>query len=248
MLQAITLSCAKNDPRLKSLKFVAVGGAKTPEALIVQAREKGIPAYEGYGLSECSSVVALNTPAANKLNSVGKALPNRKIRIAADGEIEISGQGFTHYLGEPIVQEEWLQTGDIGHLDDEGYLFIDGRKKNILITSFGRNVSPEWPESLLLGTNIIAQAVVMGDGQAYLSALLVPISPAISKEQLELAISQVNLELPDYARIGAWFIADEALTPANGLATPNGRPKREAILKKYQGKLLSLYASPALTN
>ncbi len=248
MLQAITLSCAKNDPRLKSLKFVAVGGAKTPEALIVQAREKGIPAYEGYGLSECSSVVALNTPAANKLNSVGKALPNRKIRIAADGEIEISGQGFTHYLGEPIVQEEWLQTGDIGHLDDEGYLFIDGRKKNILITSFGRNVSPEWPESLLLGTNIIAQAVVMGDGQAYLSALLVPISPAISKEQLELAISQVNLELPDYARIGAWFIADEALTPANGLATPNGRPKREAILKKYQGKLLSLYANPALTN
>ena len=138
MLQAITLGCTKNDPRLKSLKLVAVGGAKTPEALIVQAREKGIPAYEGYGLSECSSVVALNTPSANKLNSVGKALPNRKIRIAADGEIEISGQGFTHYLGEVIAQEEWLKTGDIGHLDDEGYLFIDGRKKNILITSFGR--------------------------------------------------------------------------------------------------------------
>lgn len=241
MLQAITATCQKDDTRLKSLKFVAVGGAKTPEALIQAARNKGIPAYEGYGLSECSSVVALNTPSHQKLGSVGCALPNRKIRISPEGEIEISGQGVTRYLGQEASQQEWLATGDLGHIDEEGFLYIDGRKKNILITSFGRNVSPEWPESLLLGQQEIAQAVVMGDGQAFLSALIVPSSASVSQNQIEAVIQRVNQELPDYARLGAWFVA-EPLSTTNGLATANGRPKRQAILKHYEQQLNTIYS------
>lgn len=244
MLQAITMECSQDDPRLKSLKFVAVGGAKTPETLILAARAKGIPAYEGYGLSECSSVVALNTPILDRLGSVGQPLVNRKIRIAKDGEIEIAGQGATHYLGESITSNEWLATGDLGHLDEEGYLFIDGRKKNVLITSFGRNVSPEWPESLLLGSSVIAQAVVMGDGQPSLAALIVPLNTSISGTEIQQAINQVNQELPDYAQVRHWLFI-EPMTPANGLATANGRPKRSAIQTHYKQALEELYTQPA---
>lgn len=244
MLQALTINSTQNDPRLKSLKFVAVGGAKTPEGLILAARAKGIPAYEGYGLSECSSVVALNTPSSDKLGSVGRPLVNRKIRIVKDGEIEIAGQGATHYLGETVTSNEWLATGDLGHLDQEGYLFIDGRKKNVLITSFGRNVSPEWPESLLLGSSVIAQAVVMGDGQASLSALIVPVNTSITDTEIQQAINQINQELPDYARINKWLLV-EPMTPVNGLATANGRPKRQAIQIHYKQALEELYTQPA---
>jgi long-subunit acyl-CoA synthetase (AMP-forming) len=244
MLQAITMKCSQDDPRLKSLKFVAVGGAKTPEVLIMAARAKGIPAYEGYGLSECSSVVALNTPSFDKLGSVGRPLVNRKIRIAKDGEIEIAGQGATHYLGETVTTNEWLATGDLGHINSDGYLFIDGRKKNVLITSFGRNVSPEWPESLLLGSSVIAQAVVMGDGQASLTALIVPVNTSITDTEIQQAINQVNQELPDYAQMSHWLLI-ELMTPANGLVTVNGRPKRQAIEIKYKQALEGLYTQPA---
>lgn len=243
MLQALIINSTQNDLRLKSLKFVAVGGAKIPEGLILAARAKGIPAYEGYGLSECSSVVTLNTPSSDKLGSVGQPLGNRKIRIAKDGEIEIAGQGATHYLGEAVISNEWLATGDLGHLDEEGYLFIDGRKKNVLITSFGRNVSPEWPESLLLGSSVIAQAVVMGDGQASLTALIVPVNTSISGTQIKQAIDQVNQQLPDYARIINWLLA-EPMTPANGFTTINGRPKRQAIESHYKQALDELYTQP----
>jgi len=244
MLQAITIKCSQNDPRLKSLKFVAVGGAKTPKVLLLAARAKGIPAYEGYGLSECSSVVALNTPSSDKLGSVGRPLMNRKIRIAKDGEIEIAGQGATYYLSEAVTSNEWLATGDLGHIDSDGYLFIDGRKKNVLITSFGRNVSPEWPESLLLGCSVIAQAVVMGDGQASLTALIVPMNTSMTDTEIQQAIDQVNQELPDYAQINHW-LPIEPMTPANGLATVNGRPKRQAIEIKYKQVLEELYTQPA---
>lgn len=237
MLQAIVTRAEPRDARLASLRFAAVGGARTPEALIRAARQKGIPAYEGYGLSECSSVVALNTPGADRIGSVGKPLAHRRVRIAPDGEIEVGegGPGPGPYAGK------WLRTGDIGHLDDDGFLFIEGRRKNLLITGFGRNVSPEWPESLLTGSGTIAQAVVMGDGKSHLVALLVPSSADTSHAMLAATVRQANAQLPDYARIGAWFVAAEPLSAANGLATANGRPRRDAIAAACRGRIESLY-------
>lgn len=240
MLQALVAAAAPRDERLRSLKFVAVGGAKTPVALIHAAREKGLPVYEGYGLSECGSVVSLNSPGAERPGSAGRPLSNRKVRIAPDGEIEVGGEGIAHYLGEPPKTAAWLPTGDIGHIDDDGFLNISGRKKNILITAYGRNVSPEWPESVLQGTGAIAQAVVFGDARPYLVAAVVPASPRIGPEILQHAIDRANEELPDYARIGRW-IAVEPFTPANGLATANGRPRRDAIWQHHTQLLESLY-------
>ena len=257
MLQAIVARSTKQDPRLKSLKFVAVGGGKTPVALIKTAKAMGIPVYEGYGLSECASVVALNTPKDERIGSVGKVLSNRIVRVSKDGEIEVKNVGLPHYLESAeglrnkhqytpgsaprSTDETWLPTGDLGHLDDEGFLYLDGRKKNVLITSFGRNISPEWPESLLLGSGLFKQAIVVGDGQAQLSALLVTAKDDVSDEAIQLAITSVNQDLPDYAQIGPWMLADEPFTPNNGLATANGRLKRDLIKNKFNNQIELLY-------
>jgi long-chain acyl-CoA synthetase len=254
MLQAIVALSTKQDPRLKSLKFVAVGGGKTPVALIKTAKAMGIPVYEGYGLSECASVVALNTPKDERIGSVGKTLSNRIVRVSKDGEIEVKNVGLPHYLesakgltnnptsSPTSADETWLLTGDLGHIDDEGFLYLDGRKKNVLITSFGRNISPEWPESLLLGSGLFKQAIVVGDGQAQLSALLVTAKDDVSDEAIQLAITSVNQDLPDYAQIGPWMLADEPFTPNNGLATANGRLKRDLIKNKFNNQIELLYA------
>jgi long-subunit acyl-CoA synthetase (AMP-forming) len=254
MLQAIVAKSTKQDPRLKSLKFVAVGGGKTPVALIKTAKSMGIPVYEGYGLSECASVVALNTPENERIGSVGKVLSNRNVRASKDGEIEVKNVDLPHYLDNPAgltetltstpssADGEWLPTGDLGHLDDEGFLYLDGRKKNVLITSFGRNISPEWPESLLLGSGLFKQAIVIGDGQSQLSALLVTSKDDVSDEAIQLAITSVNQDLPDYAQIGPWMLADEPFSPKNGLATANGRLKRDLIKNKFNNQIELLYA------
>jgi long-subunit acyl-CoA synthetase (AMP-forming) len=239
MLAALVAAAAPGDPRLASLRFVAVGGARTPARILAAARAHGIPVFEGYGLSECSSVVALNLPGAVREGSVGRPLAHRAVRIAADGEIEVRCAP-PHYLGQARGAGDWLATGDLGHLDGDGYLFIDGRKKDILITSYGRNVSPEWPESALLGTGLVAQALVVGDGQPWLGALLVPASAGVTAQQLQQAVDLANRELPDYAQVRRWATA-APFTPANGLATANGRPRRAAIAQQYAQHIASLF-------
>ena len=239
MLQALVAATAPNDARLSSLRFVAVGGAKTPPKLLAVARAHGLPVFEGYGLSECASVVALNFPSAVRDGSVGRPLPHRPVRIAADGEIEVGGDA-AHYLGQAPRGEAWLATGDLGHLDADGFLYIDGRKKDILITGFGRNISPEWPETALQSTGMVAQAVVVGDGMPYLSALIVPLSAQIGAEQIAQAVALANRDLPDYAQVRRWIVV-APFNLHNGLATANGRPRRPTIHQHYATQITSLY-------
>jgi long-chain acyl-CoA synthetase len=239
MLQALVAAVAPGDARIASLRFVAVGGAKTPARLLEAAQQAGFPVYEGYGLSECSSVVALNLPGARRPGSVGRALPGRAVRIGADGEIEI-GAVRARYLGQEAGGGDWLASGDLGHLDADGFLYIDGRKKDILITGFGRNVSPEWPESALIGSARLAQALVVGEGQPYLAALIVPFPGHDGAAQIQAALDLANAELPDYAQVRRWSIA-APFTVANGLATANGRPRRAAIIDQYRQQIAALF-------
>lgn len=241
MLQAIVKAASDSDPRLRSLRFVAVGGARVPPQLLAAAQARGIPVFEGYGLSECASVVALNLPGAQRSGSVGRPLPHRPVRIAADGEIEVGGS-HAAYLGAAHTPATWLATGDLGHLDADGYLYIDGRKRDILITGYGRNVSPEWPEALLLGSGVIGQALVVGDGMPYLGALLVPLAASVSAEQMQQAVDQANRDLPDYAQIRRWAPVPP-FTPANGEATANGRPRRPIIQQRHAALIASLYVT-----
>jgi long-subunit acyl-CoA synthetase (AMP-forming) len=219
MLAALLAALERGAAAPKSLRLAAVGGAKVSAALLLRARARGLPAYEGYGLSECASVVSLNLPGADRPGSAGRPLAHARVRIV-DGEIEVDG----------------VKTGDLGRLDAEGYLHVEGRRKNILITSFGRNVSPEWPEAELLSGGAIAQAAVFGEARPRLCALLVPAAGA-SAAAVDAQVRAANERLPDYARIGAWLPADEPFTPANGLATANGRARRERIWQAYGTRL-----------
>lgn len=219
------------------LKLVAVGGAAVGAPLIEAAHRLGIPACEGYGLSEGGSVQTLNLPGASRPGSAGRALPHARLRIAEDGEIEIAGSPMAGYLGDAAPAPAWWPTGDLGSLDEDGYLHLRGRKKHLLITGFGRNVSPEWIETALRCTDTIAQAVVFGEGQPALSAVVWPVQPTVTEAQLQQGVDAANASLPDYARIHHWTRARAAFSDATGLATANGRPRRDAIWQMHAGSL-----------
>jgi long-subunit acyl-CoA synthetase (AMP-forming) len=240
MLAALTAVIEAGAPRPSRLRFAAVGGAKVAPALIERARAAGIPAYEGYGLSECASVVALNVPGANRPGSVGRPLPHARVRIDS-GEIVVDGAGFLGYLGAAAPGQDTLPTGDLGRVDADGFLHIDGRRKHQLITSFGRNVAPEWPEAELAVSSAVAQAAVFGEARPQLAAVLVPAMPAVPDMALEAAVRAANARLPDYARIAVWLRAEAPFSTGNGLATANGRARRDAVWQRYGAQIESLY-------
>lgn len=221
-----------------SLKMVAVGGAAVGTRLIEDAHAVDIPAYEGYGLSEGSSVQTLNLPGASRPGSAGRALPHTQLRIDEQGQIHIAGSLMAGYLGETAPAPSWWATGDIGHLDADGFLHVHGRLRHVLITAYGRNVSPEWVETALRGESVVAQAVVFGEGQPQLSAVIWPLQPSVPDEQIEAAVQAANHSLPDYARIGHWVRAQEPFNTASGMATANGRPQRDAIFQRHTDALV----------
>lgn len=245
LLQALVAAIAQGAPAPAALRFVAVGGAPVSPRLLAQAAHFGLPIYEGYGLSECSSVVAVNAPDARKPGSVGKPLPHARLKFAEDAEILVGGSVFEGYLGldEKPDSDGFWPTGDTGYLDDEGYLHLTGRKKNMFITSFGRNVAPEWVERELTIQPVIAQAMVYGEARPWNVAIIVPRPlPGVElAEAIPQAIAAANQSLPDYARIGKWLIASEPFTPQNGLLTSNGRLRRAEILARYGAAVDELY-------
>jgi long-chain acyl-CoA synthetase len=240
-----------------SLRFLAVGGGRVGPALLARAAALGLPVYEGYGLSECASVVCLNRPGASRLGSVGKPLPHAKVSII-DGELFVAGVRHLGYLGDDIpaqsspVQnapvkgeppQSAIATGDLGHIDADGFVHITGRSKHMFITSFGRNVSPEWVESELLQHPAFAQAVVYGEARPFNVAIVWPRRADLDDASLLEALHQVNRGLPDYAHIRDIVRADTPFSFADGLLTSNGRPRRDAILVRYRAAIDARYVS-----
>jgi long-subunit acyl-CoA synthetase (AMP-forming) len=220
-----------------TLRLVAVGGAAVGTRALEQARALGLPAYEGYGLSEGASVQTLNLPHADRPGSAGRALPHARLRVAADGEIEIGGTLFLGYLGERAPAGDWWRSGDLGEIDADGYVHVRGRRKNVLITAFGRNVSPEWVETALRGEAAIAQAAVFGEGEPALSAVLWPAAPDLPDAAIASAVAAANAGLPDYARVLRWIRAQAPFDAQHGMATVNGRPRRAAIEARHRDAL-----------
>ncbi|MUG31411.1 AMP-binding protein [Psychrobacter sanguinis] len=265
---------------MPTLRFMAVGGGKVSPTLLQEAEVLGLPVYEGYGLSECGSVVSLNTPKAHRAGSVGKPMPHASVTIAPSGEVMVAGNAMYGYLNQDNITTndsqrdsrnnystnsasapQLIATGDIGQFDDDGFLYITGRLKNVLISSFGRNISPEWVEAQLLTQPILYQVAVLGDGEPTLSAVLVvndhwknnvihansvedtydkdngKNTVTESQDKIQQAVSEaietVNRTLPDYARIRHWVIVDTPFTTDNELLTDNGKLRRTHILKAY---------------
>ncbi len=245
MLHALVAALGMGGKAPATLRFIAVGGAPVSPRLLAAAQQYGLPVYEGYGLSECASVVAVNTPGANRPGSVGKPLPHVKLRFADDGEIFVGGAVFEGYLGlaEKPGDDGYWATGDTGYLDDEGYLHLSGRKKNMFITSFGRNVAPEWVERELTIHPVIANAAVFGEAKPWNVALIVPRNlPGVDRDSaIAEAVAAANRGLPDYAQVRHWLVVDEPFTVHNGLLTSNGRLRRAEIQARYEAAMNELY-------
>jgi long-subunit acyl-CoA synthetase (AMP-forming) len=243
MLQAMVVMGQNGAQMPTRLRYLAVGGAPVSASLRENAEALGLPIFEGYGLSECASVVAVNQPEMQRKGSVGKPLPHLRVEFADDGEILVRGGHSLGYLGDGRVGE-LIATGDFGHFDADGFLYITGRKKNIFITSFGRNVSPEWVEGEIAAHPGIAQAAVFGEARPFNSAVIVS-WPGATAAAIQTALDKANERLPDYAQVRAWVAASEPFTPVNQLATANGRLRRDRIHGQYASQIDILYQSQA---
>src|SRR3984893_8285970 len=218
-----------------SLRFVAVGGAPVPKQVANAAWSLGIPVHEGYGLSECCSVVAVNRPRQRRPGTVGQPLSGLSVSID-NGEIVVDGPSITDgYLGQGAANRPW-RTGDLGDIDRDGFVTVHGRKDSLLVTAFGRNVSPEWIETMLLADPRIALCVVTGHGEANLTSLLIPsragaawFATATRAEILELVFNRCS-EAPEYAVPRDYLVVsfEEAL---NDQLISNGRPVRDNVAK-----------------
>jgi len=241
VLQASIEYLEKAPKRLESLRFIALGGAPVSQFLLDKAEQLKLPVYEGYGLSECASVTTLNTPDAHKKGSVGRALPHIDLAISESGEVLIQNCGFSGYLDQPrdATDNTWY-SGDLGYLDDDGYLYLTGRKRNVFITAMGRNVAPEWIERELVLAPEIIQVAVFGEARDRNIAVIVPV-PGCDETTLWQAIETVNASLPDYARISHFITASEAFTPLNRQLSGTGRNRRQVIYQAYENQIENYY-------
>ncbi len=228
----------------------------------------GVPVLEGYGMTENSTVATVNTLDDYRLGSVGKPLPGVEVKIAEDGEILLRGanifQGY--YKDEEATAEAlvdgWLHTGDLGYLDDDGFLFISGRKKDLLITAGGKNITPANLENGLKQSRWISQAVVVGDRRPYLAALVTldpEEAPAFAEQhgiaveelpgseamraEIQRTVDAVNAGVGRVEQIKRFTVLPHDLTQETGELTPSMKVKRNVVSQKYERDIEALYAS-----
>ncbi len=253
-------------PRLVQLSS---GGAPLPLHIAEGFQASGIPLYQGYGLTESSPVISFNDPRGNRLGSVGLPLPGVEVRIAEDGEILTRGphvmRGYwrdPEATGQTII-DGWLHTGDVGMLDEDGYLFITDRKKDIIVTSGGKNIAPTEIERLLISDPYIDQAVVYGDGRQFISALVVP-NATLLKEEIqrqgwslglendfitsadvcafyEARIASVMEHVSQPERVRRFLLLYRPLSLERGELTATLKVRRRFVISQFETKLLSLY-------
>lgn len=231
----------------------------------------GVPVYEGYGLTETCAPISVNVPSANRFGSVGKLLPEVLVKIADDGEILIkSEKNFKEYYKNPeatgeALKDGWFYSGDIGHIDDDGYLFITDRKKDLIKTAGGKYVAPQKIEGLATQQNVLSQVVISGDQKPFCVALLTlnqeyviqyaqahgilygDYSELIKNEKIQAlvaeAIARVNSGLAQYETIKKYHVLPKEFTVEDGDLTPSMKVKRKQVCQKFKAEIEAMYAS-----
>jgi long-chain acyl-CoA synthetase len=253
------------------VRFAVSGGAPLGERLCHFFRGAGITVLEGYGLTESSAAATVNRPSRNKIGTVGLPLPGVAVRIADDGEILLRGPnifpGYWHNdaaSAEMLDAEGWLQTGDIGSLDDEGFLRVTGRKKELIVTAGGKNVAPAVLEDRLRLHSLISQAIVVGDGRPYIACLITLDPEALEfwkrqhgraadadvREDPELlaeiqaAVDDANQAVSRAESIRRFRILESDLTEADGYLTPSLKVRRNIVLKAFSADVDAVYSQP----
>ena len=238
-------------------------------------RGAGVPVIEGYGLTETSAAVTANAPAAQRIGTVGRPLPGQAVRIADDGEIQVRGPiVFTRYHGNPDATAEafadgWFRTGDLGELDDDGYLRITGRTKELIVTAGGKNVAPAVLEDRLRAHPLIGQCLVVGDGKPFIAALVTidrdalpgwrrrhdkpaadPDAAASAEDlvddpelrgEVAAAVEEANRAVSRAEQIRKFRILPGDFTEEGGELTPTLKVKRAVVLRRYADDVAALY-------
>jgi long-chain acyl-CoA synthetase len=249
----------------------SAGGAPLAPELAEFFWSVGVTIHQGYGLTETSPVVTANTPAANKIGTVGRPIPNVQVKIAEDGEILVKGpnvmQGYYHKpeaTREVFTSDGWFRTGDIGRLDEDGYLIITDRKKELLKTAAGKFVAPAPIENTLKTSPYITNAIVVGDTRKFVSVLIVPnfanIEAAARKaghdfatptqmtgdpwvrDLLSSEIERLTAPLAQYEKPKRFALLEQDFTYAGGELTYTMKMKRRVIEQRYQDVIARLYA------
>ena len=250
------------------LKAMVSGGAPLNPEVGIFFTALGLCILQGYGQTESAPVISVNRPGKVKIATVGPIIKDTQVMLADDGEILVRGElVMKGYWNQPqatadALRDGWLHTGDIGTFDDDGYLTITDRKKDIIVNSGGDNISPQRVEGFLTLEPEIAQAMVIGDKRPYLVALLVPDETTLAawakeqgkatdlnalrndpalKEYLGAAITRVNANLSVIERVRHYIVADEPFTTANGEMTPTLKIRRHVLKARYGERLEALY-------
>jgi long-subunit acyl-CoA synthetase (AMP-forming) len=265
------LSKIRGQLGLDDLEAVYVGAAPTPLAVLEFFHAIGVPVAELWGLSESTGSGAVNLPDAIKLGSVGKVTPGMELKLGEDGEVLIRGpQIMKGYRNQPektadaIDAEGWLHTGDIGELDDDGYLKIVDRKKELIITAGGKNISPANLESKLKAHPLIGTACVIGDQRPYLTALIVldpDVAPVWAAEQgvedaslealagneklraeIQSAVDELNSQVSNVEGVKKFTVLGQDWLPGAEELTPTMKLKRKPIGEKYASEIEEMYS------
>jgi long-chain acyl-CoA synthetase len=254
------------------LRMAGSGGAPLAKDIAEFFDAVGVRITEGYGLTECTTACAVNTPDSYRFGSVGQPLPGSEIRIADDGEIEVrSSTVFQGYYKDPdataavLGPDGWLKTGDIGALDTDGFLHITDRKKDILVTAGGKNVAPQNIENDLKTSKYVSQALVLGDARPYVSALItldpVEVSRWAAEQGIEGdpatlmqdervralvqgAVDDANRERSRFEQVKRFAILPRDFTMEAGEITPTLKLRRRAVQEHFAADIEELYASP----
>jgi long-chain acyl-CoA synthetase len=255
------------------LKFACSGGAPLSDATAEYYHRHGVPLLQGYGLTESSPVISVSTPRAHKVGSVGRPLDGVEVKIAADGEILTRGPlVMLGYWKQPqatadtIDSEGWLHTGDMGRLDEDGYLWITGRKKELIVTAAGKNIAPAYLERLMCEDPLILQALVVGDRRNYLAALIVPNAEVLQSQIEARAIGVTSREAaltdPDVLalyrekidarlagvshceQIGQFTLLGRGFTVEHDELTPTLKLRRGIIQQHFAAEIEAMYADP----
>ncbi len=246
------------------------GGAPLGRELAKWYADIGIRIYEGYGLTETSPVIALNNPLAHKIGTVGKPLPNLEVRIAEDGEVLVRGPSvFKGYWNRPQETQEamvdgWFKTGDIGNLDEDGFLSITDRKKDLIKTSGGKFIAPQPLENSLKHNALIAEAAVLGDKRKFPAVLIAPNFPVLeewmrtnriaftSREELvahpevqylyQGIVADLNRRLARFEQLKKVLLVAEEFSAENGALTASMKLRRRVVEERYRQKIDEMYA------
>ncbi|MFG2571265.1 AMP-dependent synthetase/ligase [Streptomyces sp. NPDC048481] len=252
------------------MRYAISGGSPLDRTLSLFFHAAGIVVYEGYGLTETSAAATLVPPLRPRPGTVGRPVPGTAVRIAADGEVLIKGDVvFAGYWNDPaataeVLADGWFATGDLGALDDDGYLTITGRKKDILVTSGGKNVSPSVLEDRLRSRAPVGQCLVVGDGRPFVAALVTLDPDALAhwltvrglpadtplagltddprlRADVQRAVDHANEAVSRAESIRAFAVVDGEFSEAEGLLTPSLKVKRQAVAQRYAREIEDLY-------